>query len=124
MFCKNCGNSFEGSVCPNCGTQMTDPGKGLGIASLILGICGLVMGSVCSCLFSCLGGIPSLIVSVVGLILGILGKNKSAAAGFSNGPAKIGFILSIIGLAVTLLFSLFGIVFAELFAELADEFYY
>lgn len=123
MFCKNCGNSFEGSICPNCGTQMTDPGKGLGVASLVLGICGLVFGILCPCLAACLGAILPLALSITGLILGILGKNKSAAAGFSNGPAKVGFILSIVALAITLIFGLIGWAFGVALAEELGYYY-
>ena len=103
MTCKNCGTELEEGVafCSNCGAQVpaapnptytvepqraaTDPGKGLGIVSLILGIVSMVSL-----------GFPA--ASVVGIILGSIGKKKSAEAGFANGPAKIGTILSIIGL--------------------------
>lgn len=67
-----------------------DPGKVLGIVSLILGILSLVSG-----------GFPA--ASVVGIILGSMGKKKSAEAGFANGLAKTGTILSIIGIILFVL---------------------
>jgi len=107
MICKNCGTDVaEGfAYCTNCGAQLEasqpaaavsepavrqtaeDPGKTLGIVSLILGILSLVSG-----------GFPA--ASVVGIILGNMAKKKSAEAGFANGSANIGVILSIIGLVV------------------------
>ncbi len=59
----------------------TDPGKGLGIASLILGIFGL---------------------GLIGLILGIIGHNKSKKAGMKNGVAVAGIIVSIISIIIGL----------------------
>lgn len=113
MNCKNCGMETEegAAFCTNCGTPVAapqpepipepkavpapkqaaaDPGKALGIVSLILGIVSMVSL-----------GFPA--ASVVGIILGSIGKKKSAEAGFVNSPAKIGTILSIIGLVLFVL---------------------
>jgi len=68
-----------------------NPGKGLSIAGLVLGIVGLAL--VCAWYI----GIPC---AVVGLILSILGKKKSKAAGAPTGMATAGMVLSIIALAV------------------------
>jgi hypothetical protein len=68
-----------------------DPGKGLSIAALVLGICGFVVP---------FGG---LVCSIVGLILGLQGKKKSEAVGIQSGIAKAGIILSIIGIALSVL---------------------
>jgi len=67
-----------------------DPGKGLSIAALVLGICGLVVPY---------GGFAT---SIVGLILGIQGKKKSEAVGIQSGIAKAGIVLSIIGIAISI----------------------
>jgi hypothetical protein len=71
--------------------QPIDPGKGMNIASLVLGICGLVIPY---------GG---LICAIIGLILGIQGKKKSESVGAPTGLAKAGIILSIIGIAGAIL---------------------
>lgn len=125
MYCKNCGNFFEnGDTCPSCGTKMADPGKGLGIASLVLGICGLVFSWLCSCFFTCFSGLFPLVLSVVGLILGIVGNNKSKAAGFKNTLATVGLILSIVALAITVLCMFLGFfVFADMYEDIFDYYY-
>lgn len=66
----------------------TNPGHGLGIASLVLSILG---------------------ISIVSLILGIIGLNKSKKAGQTNGLALAGIIISSIGLIVGLIFTIFYI---------------
>ena len=65
----------------------TPPGKGLSIASLVLGICSLVVPY---------GGVA---IAIVGLILGILGKKKNLEVGLPAGMATAGIVLSIIALA-------------------------
>lgn len=60
-----------------------DPGKTLGIISFIM---------------------PFVSLGVVGLILGIIARKKSKAAGFNNGLALAGIILSIISIVVALIF--------------------
>ena len=106
MTCKNCGMEQQEGVafCTNCGAptttevaapqQTADPGKGLGTASLIVGIISIVLGN------------P--VASVVGIILGSMGKKKSAAVGVKNGSANIGVILSIIGLVVGIIACIVG----------------
>jgi hypothetical protein len=56
--------------------QSEDPGKGMGIASLILGF----------------------FIPLAGLILGIIAKGKSKKAGHKNGLALAGIIVSIIAM--------------------------
>ena len=51
-----------------------DPGKGLGIASVVF----------------------AFIIPIAGLILSIVAHNKSKKAGHSNGPASVGLVISII----------------------------
>lgn len=86
-----------------------DPGKGLGIASMVLGIVGFVS---CCCLSATgLGAIIGPVCLIVGLILGIVAKSKSKAVGSKNSPAIAGIVLSlipivlgVIGVIVVLLF--------------------
>ena len=61
-------------------------GKGLSVASLVLGICGLVVPYV------------GFLCALIGLILGVVGKNKSKSIGEPTGMATAGIVLSIIGL--------------------------
>lgn len=128
MFCKNCGKeiSSEYSFCVNCGTPVnepvptqtqdtpapvqpvnpvtpkiyvdpprpvTDPGKHDGDNALIFGILSIVLGFFCGA-----------VVSIVFSILGITAANKaiklSKEAGFDNGNARIGKILSIVGIVL------------------------
>lgn len=60
----------------------SNPGKGLGIASLITSIVGL---------------------GLVGLILGLIGLNKSKKVGMSNGFAIAGIIVGVLGMLFGLL---------------------
>lgn len=94
----------EGETAPK--VTAVDPGKGMGVAALVLGIIGLVTGTVCACGCACLGGIIPAIVCIVGLVLGIMAMNKSKAAGFKNTKALVGVILSGVGLASIVLFVL------------------
>lgn len=74
-----------------------NPGKGLGLASLITSLLGL---------------------GLVGLILGIIGLKKSKQAGMSNTLALIGIILGVLGMisaAFILLIAFNGV------AEVANE---
>lgn len=105
---------------PAAPTATVDPGKSGGTISLILGIVGLALGSICSCLLACLGGIIPLGCAITGLILGIQAKKKSEAAGFKNGQAQVGMILSIVAIVVIVLFIIVnailgGIIFASEF---------
>ena len=102
-------------VAPN---ATVDPGKNGGLISMILGIVGLALGSICSCLLACLGGILPLACAITGLVLGIQAKKKSAEAGFKNTQAQIGMILSIVAIVVIFLFIIVnailgGILFAS-----------
>lgn len=64
--------------------QGVNPGKGLGIGSLITSILGL---------------------GLVGVILGAIGLSKSKKAGMSNGLAIAGIVLGVLGMIVGLLFA-------------------
>ena len=114
MFCTKCGSSLsENGVCPVCDVPVSDPinpelvfdqppaasnpGKGLGITGMVMGIVSLLCNTVCSCMYGSVLGFP---LSIVGLILSIIAKKKSKAAGCSNGMATAGLITSIISIAI------------------------
>lgn len=103
-FCEKCGaiidnsaNEQEVVASESVVDAAQDPGKGLGIASLICGILSLVG-------FGCLPG-------VIGVILGFISKKKSAAVGLEAAkPTKIGIILSIIGIVLGILAAILAII--------------
>ena len=114
MFCTKCGSTLsENGVCPVCDVPVSDPinpelvfdqppaasnpGKGLGITGMVMGIVSLLCNTVCSCMYGSVLGFP---LSIVGLILSIIAKKKSKAAGCSNGMATAGLITSIISIAI------------------------
>ncbi len=69
-----------------------DNGKGLSIASLVLGIV--------SSIFAWWGvafGIICIVCGIVGIVLAIMGKKKAKLAGAPTGMATAGLVLSIIG---------------------------
>lgn len=107
-----------------------DPGKNLGIISLILGIASIV-GQCCPCIpysFVTLS-----ICAIVGIILSVNAKNKSIEAGFDNKLAKIAKIISIVGIVVCVIGFIIYIIsnilvafvpaFGEFFSGFADGFY-
>lgn len=67
---------------PMAASVAVDPGRGLGIASLILSLVG---------------------AGLVGLILGIIARNKSKAVGIKNGLALAGIIIGILNMIVVTL---------------------
>ncbi len=67
------------------------PGKGLGIASMVIGIVALALGI-------CLGWV-GVIASIVAIAMGGVGLNKAKAVGAKNGMAVAGLVCSIIALA-------------------------
>lgn len=93
-----------------------DPGKGLGLAGMILGIASVALGIFgCCCsmnVFFCLT------VSVVGLILSILAANKSKKAGFKNVFATVGIIISAIATAIWGLLSIFAVLYLIVYVGL------
>lgn len=117
MYCKNCGNNVADGLayCDVCGADMNadvtsyeenvvesvpavDPGKGLGIASMVMGIVG----------FTCCN--PFGLVGLIGLILGIVANKKSKAAGFKNTFATVGIIICAITIALGLIASIILVV--------------
>lgn len=123
MFCDKCGSTLsENGVCPVCDVPVndpinpelvfeqppaaSDPGKGMGIAGMILGIVSLLCNTVCSCMYGSVLGGP---LSVVGLILSIIARKKSKAAGCSNGMATAGLVMNLISVIIIAL-AILGIV--------------
>lgn len=117
MFCTKCGSTLsENGVCPVCNPVAeeivvdgfapvgSNPGKTLGIVSLILGIVSLVLGLPCSCACACLGSLLPFLCSIGGIVTGAIGMKKSSEAGLKNTLAVVGLILSIVAIIVCVLF--------------------
>lgn len=136
MICPNCGNQVPDSMpfCDRCGARMPAPapqsyappqpvqpypqppvyapvpakvpGKGQGIASMVLGIIALALFCVWYISIPC---------AVVGLILGGVGMHESKAVGAKNGMAVAGLVCSAIAVAICVIVLIFaGAVYAEL----------
>jgi len=73
------------------------PGKGLCIASMVLGICSLCIPY------------AGLATAIVGLVLGIMGRNKAMEVGAPTGMATAGIVCSIVGLAGSVLILIYCI---------------
>ena len=65
-----------------------DPGRTMGIVGLILGIVGFFV---------------FFLAPIAGIIVSVIARNKSKAAGFKNGIAKAGLIVSIIALVANII---------------------
>ena len=79
---------------PPPGMPPANPGKGLGVAALVLGIVGLVF-----CFFLPYVGLPC---ALVGIILGVIGMKKSKEAGAPAGMAVAGMVCGIIALGLNI----------------------
>lgn len=131
MYCTKCGhpNDDNTSFCTNCGAPLGEektvaqdfnqpqqpvqpqqpmpqptgsiPGRGLGIASMVLGIISLV--------FFCTIYLP-IPCAIVGIILGIVGRNQAKASGAPTGMATAGIICSSISLGLALITIILGAV--------------
>lgn len=82
------------------GAPRSNPGKGMGIAALIMGIV--------SCCFFWIPyfNIICLMMSIAGMILSIIGLKKSKSAGASAGVSVAGLVLSIVGLVLSSIYCL------------------
>ena len=96
------------------GAPRSNPGKGMGIAALIMGIV--------SCCFFWIPyfNIICLMMSIAGMILSIIGVKKSKSAGASAGVSVAGLVLSIIGLVLS---SISCLVLLGLFAAASSPSY-
>ena len=70
------------------------PGRGLGVASMVLGIISLALFCILYVSIPC---------AIIGLILGIAGKISSGRAGSGNGMAAAGILCSTIFIAIVIL---------------------
>jgi hypothetical protein len=97
--CRKCGVevNYGAAVCIQCGeaigytvnTSKPNPGTGLGIAAMVLGILSLL--------------IPfGFIFAIVGLALGVVSKKKSIEAECPYGMATTGIVCSVIALAISI----------------------
>ena len=75
---------------------MTEPGKNVGIASMVLGIVSVV------CFFPFVAAIPGLICAIV-----------SMAQGYRKGYSIAGLILSIVGLLICIVWVIYAIIYAQ-----------
>lgn len=146
-ICNKCGFQFDdGNFCPNCGNkiiyqesvsfvpnynyiqndqnfnvQQPLPKRGMGIASMILGVCSIL--SLITCYTY--GVVPQFIFGVISLIFAIISKSSAAKVNRSNGFAKAGLILSIVSLSIFLLLVTIGfIVIFFIMLEESGAFYY
>ena len=137
MKCKFCGAelSDDAVICTECGKEVintaepvavksdVNPGKGLGIVAMILGIAAFALpliSSPCLCIpylgWLVMGIIDfiAFLCPIAGLLLAIVASKKSKAAGHNNVMAKIGMILSIVYIGIWVVSFLIGLVFGVL----------
>lgn len=80
---------------PAYGPPPPSPGKGMNIASMVLGIVSLVFSF---CLYYL-----SIPMSIVGLVLGLIGTSKAKNAGQPKGMGTAGVVMNIITLGIGIL---------------------
>lgn len=123
MFCQKCGaaNPDNGNVCTNCGSELQNnaqnaqnpqiiiqqpaapavvPGKGLGVASMVLGIISLVLFCFWYIAIPC---------AIIGVALGGVGTMKAKAANSKNGVATAGIACSCVALGIAIVFLILGL---------------
>ena len=129
MFCTECGRAVEAAPAEPTEAFVKadkDPGKVLGIIAMILGIVAVVLPILCSPCCCCGYGtivfvaaeLVAFICAVAGLILAVLASKKSKAAGYKNGLAKLGLILSIVSLIFVAIIVVLVIVLIVLYIAL------
>ena len=105
-ICPNCStNNAPGAThCASCGTPLSSaiygvapavPGKGLGIASMVLGIISLVLFCIWYISIPC---------AIIGAALGGVALNKAKAVGMKNGLGTAGLVCSVIAIGLAILF--------------------
>lgn len=117
MICPKCGQPINDGArfCSICGTELNQPvwnmypqpepfynvpsvpGKGLGIASMVLGIISLALFCLWYLTIPC---------AIVGIVLGGVAYSKAKQMSMSNGMAVAGIVCACIALGLALLFIL------------------
>ena len=140
MFCKNCGKSIDDSavICPNCGVQVGElktpevsaaqpaapvaeaptqntnvvgiVGFSLAMASAVCWILGLLIGFFM--ILSIIVGIGALVCSIIGM------KSTKTSAKPFRGLTIAGLVVSIVVLAVTILFLIIGLAYLSAFGSI------
>ena len=100
VFCTECGRAVE--IASEPAKPEKNPGKVLGIISMILGI----LAPVVYCASCSLASIVAVPFALVSFILALIGKKKSKAAGYKNGMAKVGLILSLLTIILAIIVAL------------------
>lgn len=91
------------------------PGKGLGIASMVLGIVSLVMFCAWYLAIPC---------ALVGCILGAVALNKAKQAGMKNGMGVAGLTCSLIALAILIIIVILGAAGYSFLDSVVDDYNY
>ena len=125
MFCQNCGKQNPDGIafCANCGAALngaapvapvapvapaTVPGKGLGIASMVVGIISLAL--------FCTGWV-AIVCAIIGTVLGGVALKKAKDAGMKNGMATAGLACSVVALGIAIAVYVWALVVAESMAN-------
>lgn len=108
MNCPNCGAPNNEGVmnCYNCGAPMPQPaygyapvqpaavpGKGLGIAGMILGILSIII----TCFISAIVG---LVLAIGAIVLGAVGMAQAKKVGMKNGMGVAGLVCGIVAIGI------------------------
>jgi hypothetical protein len=78
-------------------------GDGLGIASMIVGICAIVVGVVGWCCCGYFGSGASILMGIVAVILGFIGRSQGSRSGMGLTGLILGFASIAIGVLMTIL---------------------
>ena len=127
MTCTNCGAQCpdNSAMCQNCGAPLhsvqqqyrpqyqarpmytavpTVPGKGLGVASMVLGIISLALFCFWYLALPC---------GLIAIVLGAVGGSKAKRAGMTNGMATAGLVCGCIAIGLALLLIIGVLSFVE-----------
>ncbi len=98
--------------------QPQNPGSGLAVASMVLGIVSL-----CTCLTFCLGygAILAPAMAILAIVFALISRTS---AGKMSGMAIAGLILGITSLVLCLILFAFGILFLGILSEVTESYYH